>query len=220
MTTHFPGMSKYASFARKLNRYGFKRVVGKGSFPSEIFVYNHMTFRKGITLEVANTIRIERKRKKNPVILNKQPQDEDSNPTAIAALLNGCLGQVPNNVSDVPAVHCHRSGQGRPHHPHTINHGAPKMCTSPAVQSHQDNVTALSQLRSALAALLLQRAMASTHNHDGMHSHSASSDPRRPSGSWPSEAPNWGNNIHPNLFELSALKQIFSFLVFGNRGAK
>lgn len=61
MKVHFRGVSKFASFTRKMNRYGFKRIIEKDSLPSDIFVYHHDKFRCGTSLDVVNTIRIRKK---------------------------------------------------------------------------------------------------------------------------------------------------------------
>jgi hypothetical protein len=44
---HFQG-TKFESFTRKLNRWGFQRVVDNG-FPNNVMVYRHEMFRKGTT---------------------------------------------------------------------------------------------------------------------------------------------------------------------------
>lgn len=60
MQVHFKGIKKFPSFARKMNRYGFKRIMDKSCSSSGVFVYRHHVFRPGVKPEVAKTIRIQR----------------------------------------------------------------------------------------------------------------------------------------------------------------
>lgn len=61
---YFPGINKFASFTRKMNRYGFKRIADRTEHqePNDIFYFRHAIFHKGISLETAKTIRIQHKR--------------------------------------------------------------------------------------------------------------------------------------------------------------
>lgn len=62
MQVHFPGIKKFTSFTRKMNRYGFtgfKRIIQKDCVRDEIFNYHHPVFRRGISPHVASMIRIQ-----------------------------------------------------------------------------------------------------------------------------------------------------------------
>lgn len=63
INVHFSGIKKLASFTRKLNRYGFKKVIEKNGQNSTNNVrYFHETFCQGITHEAASKICIRRLR--------------------------------------------------------------------------------------------------------------------------------------------------------------
>lgn len=62
MQVLFPGIKKFTSFTRKMNRYGFtgfKRSSQKDGLTDEIFIYHHELFRQGISPDIAKMIRIQ-----------------------------------------------------------------------------------------------------------------------------------------------------------------
>lgn len=183
MKTHFPGINKYASFARKMNRYGFKRVVEKGGCPNEPFLYYHEKFRKGLGPEEANMIRISKTRhsaiaQKSEVDLAKKTKGEIHE---ITAILN-----APSNQMTSMAEHCsmigHLKGKSSSpnpsayvlpfHHPLFVPRGLEqcpnphtKLCTSYAAPMHQDsNTMHIACGRSTLIALLLGQPGASNYS--------------------------------------------------------
>lgn len=97
MKVHFPGMNKYASFARKMNRYGFMREVNKSACPSDVFQYSHEIFRKGITLEIASSIRISRNRSTRKV-------EEGQNKSKVAMNRDSPHGGLSCKVYPIPTL--------------------------------------------------------------------------------------------------------------------
>lgn len=61
---YFPGIKKFASFTRKMNRYGFKKMIAcrRGHQSKDIFYFRHDVFREGISPVTAKSIRIRHKR--------------------------------------------------------------------------------------------------------------------------------------------------------------
>lgn len=74
LTIHFPGVRKFASFTRKMNRYGFKRIVQANKQTDGIFHYQHEIFRQGISMDIANTIHIQKKGSTASIKLSNHPK--------------------------------------------------------------------------------------------------------------------------------------------------
>lgn len=59
MEKHFPGITKYASFSRKMHRYGFKKVRSIDVIPQPgVTLYFNLLFRKDSTFRELRSIRI------------------------------------------------------------------------------------------------------------------------------------------------------------------
>lgn len=60
---HFQGVKKLASFTRKMNRYGFKRILEKDGNVDGVLRYQHDIFRQGVSEKIiVSMVRIQKKK--------------------------------------------------------------------------------------------------------------------------------------------------------------
>lgn len=110
---HFPTVTKFASFTRKLNRYGFRKVTKREGAVDKVCHYGHPIFRPGINPNDAGMIRIHRTARSSTLSLPSEPSKQQMSPTDLSESRLCCwasrsLGVIPgtsvnSNVSPGPS---------------------------------------------------------------------------------------------------------------------